>query len=66
MAARGIQFPWRWHGGTISSNLDSIWGISVYEISNKLAGELLTTAADFPLSFHLMSSSRVAENLAGD
>ena len=29
MAAEGIQFPWRWYGGTISTNLDVIWGMSV-------------------------------------
>ena len=28
MAAKGIQFPWRWDGGTISTNLDVIWGMS--------------------------------------
>ena len=27
---KGIQFPWRWDGGTISTNLDVIWGMSVY------------------------------------
>ena len=30
MAAVGMQFPWRWDGDTISTNLDCIWGISVY------------------------------------
>ncbi len=29
MAAKGIQFPWRWTSGTISTNLDVILGISV-------------------------------------
>ncbi len=29
MAAEGMQFPWRWNGGTISLNLDVIWGMSV-------------------------------------
>jgi predicted ATPase len=29
MAVEGMQFPWRWDGGTISTNLDVIWGISV-------------------------------------
>jgi len=27
MAAKGIQFPWRWGGRTISTNLDVIWGM---------------------------------------
>ena len=29
MAAKGIEFPWRWGRGTISTNLDVIWGMSV-------------------------------------
>ena len=28
MAAKGIHFPWLWDGGTISTNLDGIWGMS--------------------------------------
>ncbi len=27
MAAKKMQFPWRWDGHTISTNLDVIWGI---------------------------------------
>ena len=30
MAAEGMQFPWPWDGGTISTNLDVIWGMSDY------------------------------------
>jgi hypothetical protein len=29
MAAEATQFPWRWDGSTISTNLDGIWGMSV-------------------------------------
>jgi len=29
MVAKGIQFTWRWDGGTIPTNLDAIWGMSV-------------------------------------
>ena len=29
MSTNGIQFRWRWDGGTISTNLDVIWGMSV-------------------------------------
>ena len=29
MAAKGMEFPWRWTSGTISPNLDVIWGMSV-------------------------------------
>ncbi len=25
---KGIQFPWRWDSGTISTQLDVIWGMS--------------------------------------
>ncbi len=28
MAAKGMQFHWRWFSGTISTNLDVIWGMS--------------------------------------
>ena len=30
----GIQFPWRWDSGTISTNLDGIWGMSAYTLVN--------------------------------
>ena len=30
MAATEMEFPWRWIGGTISTNLDVIWEMSVY------------------------------------
>jgi hypothetical protein len=29
MAAKGMEFPWRWDGDTISTNLDGIWEMSV-------------------------------------
>ena len=28
MAAEGLPFPWPWNGGTISTDLDVIWGMS--------------------------------------
>jgi hypothetical protein len=28
MAAEGMQFSWRWNGGTISLNLEDIWEMS--------------------------------------
>ncbi len=28
IAAEEMEFPWRWNGGTISLNLDVIWGMS--------------------------------------
>ncbi len=28
MAAKGIQFPWRWNDSTISPNLEVIWEMS--------------------------------------
>ena len=36
MAAEGMQFPWRWASGTISTNLDVIWGMSVQETRDQL------------------------------
>jgi hypothetical protein len=33
MAAEGMPFPWRWNGGTISTVLDGIWGMSVQAMS---------------------------------
>ena len=38
MAAEGIQFRWRWDSGTISTQLDVIWGMSV-----KIAEPLVQT-----------------------
>ncbi len=38
MAAEGIQFPWRWDGSTISTNLDVIWGMLVLVPPNGLHG----------------------------
>ena len=32
----GTEFPWRWGRGTISANLDVIWGMS-----GKIAGTLV-------------------------
>ncbi len=29
LAAEGMQFPWRWNGGTISLNLGVVWEMSV-------------------------------------
>ena len=28
MASKGIQPPWRWNGGTITTKLGVIWGMS--------------------------------------
>ena len=36
MAAEGMQFPWRWESGTISTNLDGIWGMSVEKAWNRI------------------------------
>ena len=29
---KGMPFPWRGNGGTISTNLDVIWGMSVNQV----------------------------------
>ena len=36
MAAEGMQFPGLWDGGTMSTNLDGIWGMSVYNFARRL------------------------------
>ena len=30
----GTEFPWRWGRGTISANLDVIWGMSVKSVND--------------------------------
>jgi hypothetical protein len=37
MAAEGMPFPWWWNGGTISTVLDVIWGMSVESSSCRLS-----------------------------
>jgi hypothetical protein len=38
MAAEGMPFPWRWSGGTISTNSDAIWVMSAkFEEANRPA-----------------------------
>ena len=41
MAAKGIQFPWRWNDGTVSPNLEVIWGMSVKSAWKSLWNEEL-------------------------
>ena len=43
MAAKGMQFRWRWNGGTISLNLAVIWEMSV--VYKQKARALARTAA---------------------
>ncbi len=43
MAAKGIQFPWRWDGGTISTNLEGIWAKT--KIQNVIGQGLADAAA---------------------
>jgi hypothetical protein len=38
MAAKGMESPWQWTSGTISTNLDLIWGMSAKR-SEKLRHE---------------------------
>ncbi len=38
MAAKEMQFPWRWTSGTISPNLDFIWGMSGEELALLVEG----------------------------
>ncbi len=36
MASEGMQFSWRWNGGTISLNLGVIWEMSVDAVQQRL------------------------------
>ena len=38
MAAMGTECPWRWGRGTISANLDVIWGMSVKRFEMRGSG----------------------------
>jgi hypothetical protein len=50
MAAEGMQFSLPWNYGTISTNLDVIWGISVETCG--------VQAVQFPRLLHLVSKQR--------
>ncbi len=41
MATEGILFPWRWNGGTISTDLDVIWGMSA-QVFIRFEGEKIS------------------------
>ena len=43
MAVEGMQFPWRWNGGTISTNLEGIWAKT--NIQNVIGQGLADAAA---------------------
>ena len=47
-----IQFPWRWNGGTISTNLDVIWGMSVNRMIPESVHNYLSDALPPRLSIH--------------
>ena len=40
MAAKGMEFPWRWTSGVISPNLDVIWGMSVQGVVEALIASM--------------------------
>jgi hypothetical protein len=39
MAAEGMQFSWRWNGGTISLNLGVMWEMSASTIATFIDAE---------------------------
>ena len=54
MAAKEIQFPWRWNGGTILSNLDVIWGMSVkYAAEYHGDTEIVSRTVEGPIHRHI-------------
>ncbi len=52
MAAEGMPFPWRWNGGTISTVLDVIWGMSVNRMIPESVHNYLSDALPPRLSIH--------------
>jgi len=64
MAAEGMPFPWRGNGGTISTNLDGIWGISVYDIK-VLEGELPPAGGPVALFIDPIGHPLSATSVAG-
>ena len=46
MAAKGIQFPWRWGRGTISTKLDVIWEMSDYTPKHPYTEALMSAIPD--------------------
>ena len=59
-----MPFPWRGNGGTISTNLDGIWGISVYDIK-VLEGELPPAGGPVALFIDPIGHPLSATSVAG-
>ena len=50
MAAEGMQFSWRWNGGTFFPNLDVIWGMSTHVVIRGISvqgGDPTLVAGDY-------------------
>ena len=63
MAAEGMPFPWRWTSGTISTNLDIIWGMSVYVSERTSHFDGMTEAESAPLIEYLCRHATRPENV---
>ncbi len=61
MAAKGMQFPWRWQGGTISTNLDITWEMSIVMDVEKYRREFVNRVVQ---ARGAMKQSEVAEILS--
>ncbi len=54
MVAKGMEFPWRWNGGTISTVLDGIWGMSVNKADTKTGLRSLQPLADLGVPYAML------------
>ncbi len=50
MAAEGMQFPWRWNGGTNSLNMGVIWEMSD-QLTGSGRGQSSSMATEYPLGW---------------
>ena len=61
MAAERMQFPWRWNGSTISTDLDVIWGMSAQ--IRFLSGRTLMKALYYGDNLQVLRDSIATESV---
>ena len=54
----GTEFPWRWGRGTISANLDVIWGMSVESVNDIAEFRTKMHRARFNLAYPVNAHDR--------
>ena len=63
----GDTVPWRWESGTISTNLDGIWGMSVYwDQASVLVQAGLLDAASLPVTGRAQAAKLIEPSLPGN